>query len=135
MINIKRRGKRAKKVTCRLKRRQHTLWIVNNNANEVVPDIVMDTAVDPKESSTTGDTFGNDEDLEEDAIPKESPPPYSEIDPMKKPKDRPDSLDIPTEQEQNNLEEGNSNDLEIPEGTYFIFKKNYTVWITGSVQM
>jgi len=87
-----------------------------NNHTEVVPDIVMDTAGEPKESSTIGDTFGNDEEQEEDSIPKESPPPYSEIDPLKKPKDRPDSLDIPAEHEQQNVTEENSNDLEIPEG-------------------
>ena len=86
----------------------------------------MDTAGEPKESSTIGDTFGNDEDQEEDSIPKESPPPYSEIDPLKKPKDRPDSLDIPAEHEQQNVTEENSNDLEIPEGNYFISnRENY----------
>ena len=82
----------------------------NTNTNEVVPDIVMDTA-EPKE------TIVEDPDVEE-PIPKESPPPYSEIDPLKKPKERPNSLDIPTEDEnaENITEEQNINGLEVPEG-------------------
>ena len=97
------------------------MWfLVNTNPTEVVPDIVMDTAGESKESSTISDTFGNDEDPEDETIPKESPPPYSEVDPLKqKPKDRPDSLDIPAENEQENVTEENSNDLKIPEGTLF----------------
>ena len=33
-----------------------------------------------------------------DHFPKESPPPYSEVDPLKKSKERPNSLDLPSEQ-------------------------------------
>ena len=93
-----------------------TVFEVNNtNTNEVVPDIVMDTA-EPKE------TVVENPDLEdEEPIPKESPPPYSEIDPMKKPKERPSSLDISVEETEPDVAEQSNNDLEVPEGKYFIY--------------
>ena len=89
--------------------------LVNNtNTNEVVPDIVMDTA-EPKE------TVVENPELEE-PIPKESPPPYSEIDPMKKPKERPSSLDISVEETEPDVEEQSNTDLEVPEGKNFVYK-------------
>jgi len=52
----------------------------------------------------------------EEPIPKESPPPYSEIDPMKKPKERPSSLDISVEETEPDVAEQSNTDLEVPEG-------------------
>ena len=90
-------------------------FVVNNtqNTNEVVPDIVMDTA-EPKE------TVVENPELEE-PIPKESPPPYSEIDPMKKPKERPSSLDISVEETEPDVAEQSNTDLEVPEGNHFMY--------------
>lgn len=51
------------------------------NSSETVPDLVMDT---------------EDNHVPSEDIPRESPPPYSEIDPLK-PKERPNSLEIPEE--------------------------------------
>ena len=92
-----------------------TVFEVNNtqNTNEVVPDIVMDTA-EPKE------TVVENPELEE-PIPKESPPPYSEIDPMKKPKERPSSLDISVEEIEPDVAEQSNTDLEVPEGNHFMY--------------
>ena len=92
-----------------------TVFEVNNtqNTNEVVPDIVMDTA-EPKE------TVVENPELEE-PIPKESPPPYSEIDPMKKPKERPSSLDISVEETEPDVAEQSNTDLEVPEGNHFMY--------------
>ena len=90
-----------------------SLCFVVNNTNEVVPDIVMDTA-EPKE------TVVENPELEE-PLPKESPPPYSEIDPMKKPKERPSSLDISVEETEPDVVEQSNNDLEVPEGNHFMY--------------
>ena len=98
------------------------MFLVNNtNTNEVVPDIVMDTA-EPKE------TVVENPELEE-PIPKESPPPYSEIDPMKKPKERPSSLDISVEETEPDVEEQSNTDLEVPEGKNFVYKSGIQRWL------
>ena len=75
----------------------------STNSNEV-PDIVMD---------------------HESTMPRDSPPPYSEIDPMKPPQapalERPNSLDISTNEDQGEEgedEEPNIN-AEISEGIFF----------------
>ena len=73
----------------------------------------MDTA-EPKE------TVVENPELEE-PIPKESPPPYSEIDPMKKPKERPSSLDISVEETEPDVAEQSNTDLEVPEGNHFMY--------------
>ena len=54
-------------------------------ASNEVPDLVMNTDVQ--------DT----QEYAENNFPKESPPPYSEVDPLKKSKERPNSLDLPSE--------------------------------------
>ena len=80
----------------------------STNSNEV-PDIVMD---------------------HESTMPRDSPPPYSEIDPMKPPQapalERPNSLDISTNEDQGEEgedEEPNIN-AEISEGIFFLI--NYS---------
>ena len=72
------------------------------STNNEVPDIVMD---------------------HESTVPRDSPPPYSEIDPMKPPPpalERPNSLDISTNEDQGEEEEPNIN-AEISEGSKYVF--------------
>ena len=71
------------------------------STNNEVPDIVMD---------------------HESTVPRDSPPPYSEIDPMKSPPalERPNSLDISTNEDQGEEEEEEPNiNAEISEGNFF----------------
>ncbi len=63
--------------------------------NHEVPDIVMDTGSD-------NISCNEDEDL-----PKESPPPYSEVDPLKIPKERPSSLELPSNEDESEHTEDN----------------------------
>ena len=58
-----------------------------SSASNEVPDLVMDTD-DAKEVPTNEDP---------DHLPRESPPPYSEVDPLKKTLERPNSLDLSSE--------------------------------------
>ena len=58
-----------------------------SSASNEVPDLVMDTD-DAKEVPTNEDP---------DHLPRESPPPYSEVDPLKKTIERPNSLDLSSE--------------------------------------
>ena len=57
---------------------------------------IIDSKLVTEEIDTENEPINDDIEAE---IPKESPPPYSEIDPLKKPKERPNSLDIPPDQE------------------------------------
>lgn len=79
-----------------------------SGAADTVPDLVMDTAFEEEQQKYSS--------YADDSIPKESPPPYSEVDPLKK--ERPKTLDIPKE-EANETEQETEQNLETTaEGTF-----------------
>lgn len=69
-----------------------------SGSTDTVPDLVMDTAFE-EEQQKYGTSY-------DDSIPKESPPPYSEVDPLKK--ERPKTLDIPKEDANETADEQNT---------------------------
>ena len=97
-----------------------------SSASNEVPDLVMDTD-DAKEISTNEEpSFDHETDL-----PRESPPPYSEVDPLKKSIERPNSLDLSSETPaQESLaspqENAQINDETTNEGTTNVIKTSFS---------
>ena len=92
-----------------------------SSASNEVPDLVMDTD-DAKEVPTNEDP---------DHLPRESPPPYSEVDPLKKSIERPNSLDLSSETPaQESLaspqENAQINDETTNEGTTNVIKTSFS---------